>query len=76
MLHQRGLQRSERASNWTDSRESIFSNANDREPLLHAMVPLHQPYPRASPGTAINQANAVSIITGDVFNVDIFCRAR
>ena len=66
----------ERASNWTYSRESIFANANDREPLLHVMVPLHQPYPRASPGTAINQANAVSIITGAVFNVDIFCRAR
>ena len=31
--------------------------------------------PRAGPGTAINQTSAVSIITGDVFNVDIFCQA-
>ena len=33
----------EGASHWTDSRESIFSNANDREPLLHGMVPSHKP---------------------------------
>ena len=31
----------ERARNRTDSREAIFSNANDREPLLHKMVPFH-----------------------------------
>jgi hypothetical protein len=30
-------------SNGADTRESIFANANDREPLLHGMVPSHEP---------------------------------
>jgi hypothetical protein len=40
---------------------------------LHELLPLTSP--RADPGTAINQTDAISIITGAVFNVDIFCQA-
>jgi hypothetical protein len=29
----------ERASDWTDTSQSIFANANNREPFLHWIVP-------------------------------------
>jgi hypothetical protein len=37
----------ERTGNLTYARETIFANANNREPLLHGMGPSHKPWSKS-----------------------------